>query len=191
MSEASERPAGAGDAKEPDPDAWAAACEEDLAAERERRARRGAPPPSAAEELRRLADAVADKVAQLGLPLAAAAAQGVARQLIDQAKAAARPVVERNPEVFDHLAAAGQELLAAYHAAVREQEHRWTRSGPASGRDSAVDAPAPPADADPAPSDPAASAAADGHPEDGRPDEERRRPEDGGETPGTQRIDLD
>ncbi len=36
------------------------------------------------------------------------------------------PVIERNPDVFDHLAAAGNELLAAYRSAVQAQERRWT-----------------------------------------------------------------
>lgn len=115
----------------PDADAWATACEEDLAAERaRRRAEHGQQPGNAADELRRLADAVSEKVAELGRPfggtMASAAAQGMAQQLIAQAKAAAEPVLERNPQVFDHLAAAGGELLAAYRAAVQEAEGRWT-----------------------------------------------------------------
>lgn len=115
----------------PDADAWATACEEDLAAEKaRRRAEHGAQYGSAAEELRRLADAVSEKVAELGRPfagtVASTAAQGVAQQLISQAKAAIEPVVERNPQVFDHLAAAGGEILAAYRAAVQEAEGRWT-----------------------------------------------------------------
>jgi uncharacterized membrane protein YgcG len=115
----------------PDADAWATACEEDLAAEKaRRRAEYGPQYGSAAEELRRLADAVSGKVAELGKPfagtLAASAAQSVAQQFIAQARAAVEPVVERNPQVFDHLAAAGGELLAAYRAAVQEAEGRWT-----------------------------------------------------------------
>ena len=44
-------------------DAWATACEEDLIAEKaRRRARYGPPPGSAAEELRKLVDTVADKL---------------------------------------------------------------------------------------------------------------------------------
>lgn len=122
----------------PDPDAWSAACEEDLAAERERRrARYGPPPGSAAEELRRLADAVTEKVAEFGKPLlgaaGSAAAQGVARQLAAQAKATLEPVVERNPEFFDHLAAAGSELLAAYRSVVEESERRWSAPANAGG----------------------------------------------------------
>lgn len=118
-----------------DADAWATACEEDLAAEKaRRRAEYGQTHGSAAEELRRLADAVSEKVAELGKPfggtMASAAAQGVAQQLIAQAKAAIEPVVERNPHVFDHLAAAGGELLAAYRAAVQEAEGRWTAGAP-------------------------------------------------------------
>ncbi|AXK32614.1 hypothetical protein DVA86_08110 [Streptomyces armeniacus] len=125
---AAERPAAEPDA---DADAWAAACEEDLAAEKaRRRAEYGPQPVSAAEELRRLADAVADKVGQLGKPLAGpagqAAAQGVAQQLFQQARAVVEPVVERNPQVFDHLATAGSELLAAYRSAVQGEERRWS-----------------------------------------------------------------
>ncbi|MET9963913.1 DUF5304 domain-containing protein [Streptomyces sp. NPDC006326] len=129
MSEATDRPT--------DDDAWAKACAEDLAAERERRRtyEGGAAnaPGSAAEELFKLFEAVADKVSGLNGPLFGAAAQGAVRQFVHQAKAAAKPVVERNPEVFDHLAAAGSELLAAYRSAVEGHERRWTRGEPASG----------------------------------------------------------
>jgi hypothetical protein len=128
MSDATERPADA------DSDAWATACEEDLAAERERRRERyGTPPGSAAEELRRLADAVTGKLAELGVPLTGSAARQFA-EFADRARAVVEPVVERNPEVFDHLAAAGGELLAAYRAAVTDQERRWTRDGTDGGR---------------------------------------------------------
>ena len=65
MSDATERP-------EPDPgvradaDAWAEACAEDLAAEKERRRRDGDEQlGTPAEELRRLADAVADRIGAL------------------------------------------------------------------------------------------------------------------------------
>ncbi|MEU2393662.1 DUF5304 domain-containing protein [Streptomyces sp. NPDC007369] len=134
MSEATDRPAD---------DAWATACAEDLAAEEERRRSRhgGTGNPSgtgtAAEELFKLFESVADKVSALNNPLLGATAQGAVRQLVDQAKAAARPVVERNPEVFDHLAAAGNELLAAYRSAVEGHERRWTRgeTGPGPGPD--------------------------------------------------------
>jgi hypothetical protein len=120
--------------EQPETDAWATACEEDLAAEKARRRKEFGPEPvSAAEELRRLADAVSTKVAELGKPfggsVASGAAQGVARQLIAQAKAVVEPVVERNPRFFDHLAAAGGELLAAYRSAVQDAEHRWTSDG--------------------------------------------------------------
>ena len=126
MSDATERPEP--DARDRnDADAWAQACAEDLAAEKERRRHRadeelGSP----AEELRRLADAVADRIGALRTPYGMAA-QGAVQQLITQARAAVEPVVERNPEVFGHLAAAGSELLAAYRAAVEGQERRWTR----------------------------------------------------------------
>ncbi|MFJ8543274.1 DUF5304 domain-containing protein [Streptomyces sp. NPDC093586] len=125
-------PAGpAGEARATDADAWARACAEDLEAEKaRRRAERGPQPGSAAEELRKLVDAVADKLSGLQTPLlgqvAGPAAQQVVRQVVQQAKAAVEPVIERNPDVFDHLAAAGGELLAAYRSAVQNQERRWT-----------------------------------------------------------------
>ncbi|MGW5768109.1 DUF5304 domain-containing protein [Streptomyces longwoodensis] len=114
-----------------DADAWATACAEDLAAEKaRRRTQHGPPPGSAAEELRKLVDTVADKLAGLQSPLfgavAGPAAQQVVRQVVQQAKSAVEPVIERNPDVFDHLAAAGGELLAAYRSAVQAQEKRWT-----------------------------------------------------------------
>ncbi|WP_435970554.1 DUF5304 domain-containing protein [Streptomyces sp. Qhu_M48] len=112
-----------------DSDAWAKACAEDLEAEKaRRRARRGAEPGSAAEEFRKLFEAVADKVSGgLGNPLLAGQAAQTVQQLVNQAKAVVEPVVERNPQVFDHLAAAGNELLAAYRSAVEAHESRWTR----------------------------------------------------------------
>ncbi|MFD7693425.1 DUF5304 domain-containing protein [Streptomyces sp. NPDC059374] len=114
-----------------DADAWATACAEDLAEEKaRRRERNGQPPGSAAEELRKFVDAVADRLSTLQSPLLGAvagpAAQQVVKQVVDQAKAAVEPVIERNPDVFDHLAAAGTELLAAYRSAVQNQERRWT-----------------------------------------------------------------
>ncbi|MEV0281053.1 DUF5304 domain-containing protein [Streptomyces sp. NPDC050610] len=124
MSDATERPVD----DRAEPDAWEKACAEDLAAEKARRRQQYGPPPgSAAEELRKLVDAVADKVSGIELPLAGMAAQGAVRHLITQAKNAVEPVIERNPEVFDHLAAAGSELLAAYRSAVENQERRWTK----------------------------------------------------------------
>ncbi|MEU7065797.1 DUF5304 domain-containing protein [Streptomyces sp. NPDC053429] len=132
MSEATDRTT--------DDDAWARACAEDLAAEKERlRAERGAAGDegsrggtgTAAEELFKLFEAVADKVSALNNPLFGAAAQGAVRQFVDQARTAVKPVVERNPEVFDHLAAAGSELLAAYRSAVEGHERRWTQQRPA------------------------------------------------------------
>jgi hypothetical protein len=114
-----------------DADAWATAAAEDLAAEKaRRRTQYGQPPVSAAEELRKLVDTVADKLSGLQSPLlgqvAGPAAQQVVKQVVQQAKAAVEPVIERNPDVFDHLAAAGNELLAAYRSAVQAQEQRWT-----------------------------------------------------------------
>ncbi|MFF6905122.1 DUF5304 domain-containing protein [Streptomyces sp. NPDC012389] len=159
MSEATDRPV--------DGDAWADACAEDLAAEKaRRRAEYGPQPGSAAEELRKLVDAVADKVSSLQSPLLGVAAQGAVQQAIRQAKSAVEPVIERNPQVFDHLAAAGSELLAAYRSAVEGQESRWTRT--AADRAEAV----PTEKAADDPSDP--------------------RDEGRGEGPsGTERIDLD
>lgn len=141
MSDATERPAETpvtGDSPDTDvpvtdidPDAWERACAEDLAAERARRRARegGHEPGSAAEELRKLAEAIADRFAGAQAPLAGTAVQGAVQHLISQAKAAVEPVIERNPEVFDHLATAGTEILAAYRAAVQGQEQRWTRGG--------------------------------------------------------------
>ncbi|WAZ21182.1 DUF5304 domain-containing protein [Streptomyces cinnabarinus] len=123
-----------------DADAWATACAEDLAAERSRRREQyGQPPGSAAEELRKLVDAVSDKLSSLQSPLLGAvagpAAQQVVKQVVQQAKAAVEPVIERNPDVFDHLAAAGNELLAAYRSAVQAQERRWTAGDDQERRD--------------------------------------------------------
>ncbi|MEU3608711.1 DUF5304 domain-containing protein [Streptomyces sp. NPDC035033] len=125
-----------------DPDAWAEACAEDLKAEKaRRRAEHGTEPGSPAEEFRKLFEAVAEKVTG-GLGAAAplfggqnaAGAAEVVKGLVNQAKAAVEPVIERNPQVFDHLAAAGGELLAAYRSAVEGHETRWTR-GPGLSED--------------------------------------------------------
>ncbi|MFB4425114.1 DUF5304 domain-containing protein [Streptomyces sp. QL37] len=126
MSEATDRPV--------DDDAWAEACAEDLEAEKaRRRARYGQQPGSAAEELRKLFDVVADKVSSLQSPLLGMATQGTVQQVIRQARSAVEPVIERNPDLFDHLAAAGNELLAAYRSAVEGQEGRWTRGTEGAG----------------------------------------------------------
>ena len=130
MSDATEQPA-----PQVDADAWEQACAEDLAAEKaRRRAEYGPPPGSAAEELKKLVDAVADKLSGLSgaqAPFLGAVAQGtaeqVARQVVRQARSVVEPVIERNSDVFDHLAAAGSELLAAYRSAVENQERRWTQ----------------------------------------------------------------
>ncbi|MEU0227804.1 DUF5304 family protein [Streptomyces sp. NPDC006284] len=156
-----------------DADAWATATAEDLEAEKaRRRAEYGPQPGSAAEELRRLVDTVADKLSGLQSPLlgqvAGPAAQQVVRQVVQQARAAVEPVIERNPGVFDHLAAAGGELLAAYRSAVQNQESRWTAKD--------------------------AGAAADTDPRDPRDLDERRadgRDDGDGDTGPGQRIDLD
>ncbi len=113
------------DRPHPDDDAWATACAEDLAAEKARRRELpGALPGSAAEELRRLADAVVDKISELRSPAAEVAAQAV----VSQVRAVGDQLRGSSPGVFDHLAAAGTELLAAYRAAVTGQEQRWTRT---------------------------------------------------------------
>ncbi|ARQ71222.1 DUF5304 family protein [Streptomyces marincola] len=129
-------PAGQG----PDPDAWATACEEDLAAERARRRERYGPPPGdAADELRKLADAVTERLGHLGAALGGAlgpAAGLAAGPLAERARAAVEPVIERNADVIQHLAGAGQELLAAYRSAVMKQEQRWARPS-----DAAADGP--------------------------------------------------
>lgn len=122
-----------------DADAWAKACAEDLAAEKARRRTQYGPPPgSAAEELKKLFDTVADKLSGLQSPLLGAVAQGTAQQVVNQvvqqARSVVEPVIERNPDIFDHLAAAGNELLAAYRSAVAAQERRWT-AGDRSPRD--------------------------------------------------------
>ncbi|GAA1330190.1 carbon catabolit repression protein [Streptomyces sanglieri] len=144
MSDATDRPV--------DDDAWAKACAEDLEAEKaRRRAQHGPPPGSAAEELRKLVDAVADKFSSLQSPLFGAAAQGTVQQIIKQAKSAVEPVIERNPDVFDHIAAAGSELLAAYRSAVEGQERRWTQgAGDPAGTEKKADDPTDPRDEGPA-----------------------------------------
>lgn len=143
MSEATDRPV--------DDDAWAQACAEDLAAEKaRRRAEYGPPPGSAAEELRKLVDAVADKLGSLQTPLFGVAAQGAVQQVIKQAKSAVEPVIERNPDVFDHIAAAGSELLAAYRSAVEGQERRWTQgAGDPAGTEKKAEDPTDPRDEGP------------------------------------------
>ncbi|AZS87760.1 DUF5304 family protein [Streptomyces griseoviridis] len=135
-----DEPQAAEKARATDADAWATACAEDLAEEKARRRERHGPPPgSAAEELRKLVDAVADRLSASGSPLLGAvggpAAQQVVRQVVQQARAAVEPVIERNPDVFDHLAAAGGELLAAYRSAVQTQEGRWTTRAADQDRD--------------------------------------------------------
>ncbi|MCX2922513.1 DUF5304 family protein [Streptomyces sp. NEAU-W12] len=189
-----------------DADAWATACAEDLEAERaRRRARYGPPPASAAEELRKLVDVVAEKFDQLTggrSPLfgavAGPAAQQAVRQAVQQAKAAVEPVVERNPDVFDHLAAAGNELLAAYRSAVQDQERRWTTRDPRPwDPDEVRDAPG----AEDTPGAEDASGAEDAKGGSGKHDrgnggdadagDDRRRDPGDGPGPGGERIDLD
>lgn len=155
-----------------DSDAWAKACAEDLEAEKaRRRAQRGDGTGSPAEEFRKLFEAVADKVSGgLGNPLLGGQAAETVQHLVNQAKAAVEPVIERNPQVFDHLAAAGNELLAAYRSAVEGHERRWTRDEKVSPND---------------PRDPRRDA-------DGPREGDRGDGREDGEGPGTgQPIDLD
>ncbi len=161
MSDALDRP-------HTDADAWATACAEDLAAEKARRREQaGYRPGSAAEELRKLAEAVADKVAELSTPAAGLAAQAV----FSQVKAAVDPIRDRNPDVFEHLASAGANLLAAYRAAVTGQEDRWTRGArPAGGAKGGTGS--------------KAAGSTDGTPAAGGDDDDPGRP-------GAERIDLD
>lgn len=124
MSEATDRP---------DADAWAKASAEDIAAEHARRREEGGQGPgSAGEELRRLAEAVGEVVTErlgtLNNPAVQMAAQGV----IAQMRSVVEPIKDRNPDVFEHLTAAGAELLAAYRSAVARAEARWT-AGPDGG----------------------------------------------------------
>lgn len=139
MSDPVEHPPSGGP-EEPDDDAWATACAEDLAAEKARLRAESGHQADAAEEFRRLADAVSEKVADLGRSLgtatAAGAAQGVAQQIIGQARSVIEPVVEKNPQVFGHLAAAGGELLAAFRAAVEGADDRRDRRNRPDGPDS-------------------------------------------------------
>lgn len=174
-------------ARAADADAWATACAEDLEAERaRRRARYGPPPTSASEELRKLADVVADRFGQLtGLrsPLLGAvvgpAAQQAVRQVVRQAKAVVEPVVERNPDVFGHLAAAGDELLAAYHSVLQDQERRRTvRATPPRGPDGAADASA-------------AEGGSGGPNGDSDGNDDRRRNREDASGSGGERTDLD
>lgn len=118
MSEATDRP---------DADAWAKASAEDIAAEHARRREEGGQGPgSAGEELRRLAEAVGEVVTErlgtLNNPAVQMAAQGV----IAQMRSVVEPIKDRNPDVFEHLTAAGAELFAAYRSAVARAEARWT-----------------------------------------------------------------
>ncbi|APE21101.1 MULTISPECIES: DUF5304 domain-containing protein [Streptomyces] len=159
-----------------DSDAWAKACAEDLEAEKaRRRAQRGAETGSAADEFRKLFEAVAEKVSGgLGNPLLAGQAAQTVQQLVNQAKSVVEPVIERNPQVFDHLAAAGNELLAAYRSAVEAHESRWTRDEKVSPDD---------------PSDPRRDTEGPVGQSDGDGTEDPRK---GDEGPGTgQHIDLD
>ncbi|UED83718.1 DUF5304 family protein [Streptomyces profundus] len=149
-------------------DPWAAACAEDLAAEQaRRRARYGPQPGDAAEELRRLADTLAERLGDLGSRLGPQVGL-FAKPLARQARSAVEPVIERNAEAFEHLASAGQELLAAYRAAVLDQEGRWAR--PSASADQPAEASRPEPGADPG---------------------NRDDPDDSAGSGGAHRIDLD
>lgn len=201
------------DSTDPEGDAWAKACAEDLAAEQSRRQQRyGSEPGSAASELGKLVDSVAQRIAEFTTPLAGAAgetagrraaesaAEQWTRQLADGAKAVLGPVAERNPKVLEHLAAAGSELLSAYQAAVSGQEQRWTKQDATSvavTRDDEPESDAEtPATADAAPgvtkpTDATADRdATDGDRDRGDRDNGDDR-DDGDDPPGTERVDLD
>jgi hypothetical protein len=129
MSEAKDRP---------DADAWAKASAEDIAAEHaRRRTEAGQGAGSAAEELRRLAEAVGEAVNERLAALRNPAVQLAAQGVISQVRSVVEPIVDRNPEVFDHLNAAGSELLAAYRSAVSRAEARWTAGGDPTSRSTA------------------------------------------------------
>ncbi|SDN70283.1 DUF5304 family protein [Actinacidiphila guanduensis] len=117
----------------PDADAWATASAEDIAAERARRkAESGQTQGSPAEELRRLAEAVGDVVNERLAALRSPAVQLAAQGVFSQVRSVVEPIKERNPDLFDHLTAAGAELLAAYRSAVAGAEARWTSGGSSS-----------------------------------------------------------
>ncbi|MFX4293805.1 DUF5304 family protein [Streptomyces bohaiensis] len=100
-----------------DDDAWATACEEDLAAERARRraAGRGSEP---VDELRHFFDTVTRRIGQV----AGGPAGWVATDAADKARAAVDPVLERHRDTIGHLARAGDELAAAFRAAFTPQQ---------------------------------------------------------------------
>ncbi|WP_130796286.1 DUF5304 family protein [Streptomyces otsuchiensis] len=102
-----------------DDDAWATACEEDLAAERERRraAGQGSEP---ADELRHFFDTLADRIGQF----ASGPAGWVAGDAAARARAAVDPVLDRHKDTIGHLAKAGDELAAALRAAFTPQQSR-------------------------------------------------------------------
>jgi hypothetical protein len=55
----------------------------------------------------------------------------LATALGEQAQQVLGGLKAENPEVFEHLKAAGNELLAAYRAAVSGHERRWSAPDPA------------------------------------------------------------
>ena len=110
-----------------DADAWSVACAEDTAEQAsKRRVQRAYQPGSAADELRKLAEVVTEKLQELSSPIMGLPAQA----LLSQARTVLGQARDRNPELFDHLAAAGSELLAAYRSAVDTHERRWTNDKP-------------------------------------------------------------
>jgi len=78
------------------------------------------------DEVRKIATTIGDRLQQA--QRASDALTGSATGL-EQLTA---PLREKHPEVYRHLAAAGNELLAAYRAAVSGQERRWTGGKPPS-----------------------------------------------------------
>jgi hypothetical protein len=78
------------------------------------------------DEVRRIAANLGDRLQQ-----AQRASEAIATGLQGWEQVTA-PLRENHPEVYRHLAAAGNELLAAYRAAVSGQERRWTGGKPSS-----------------------------------------------------------
>lgn len=160
MSEATDRTT--------DDDAWARACAEDLAAEKERlRAERGAAGDdgsrggtgTAAEELFKLFEAVADKVSALNNPCSAPRRRARYASSSTRPRPPSSPWSNATPRSSTTSRPCGSELLAAYRSAVEGHERRWTQQRPT----------APHAEDDP-----------------------RRDGDDGDTGPGpTERIDLD
>jgi hypothetical protein len=124
---------------QPDPpsdaDAWAKACEEDLAAERARRRASAGPGDAVSEELRRLLGTVAEQAGRLGTLAGGVAVGMTAEGLVERARTALDPVLDRNTEVIDHLARAGDEMIAACRAAFIPQQQQSSETTASEERD--------------------------------------------------------